>query len=132
MSCRERATRLVSQHIVLNKGYYGYTPLHLACDKKTFVNGAKSRKNICIFPCASVLRLLLECGGDEFVAAKDHRGNTPLHIAAQSDSLVCVRELLFYADSSIVQMKNNDKKTAHDLTSTEKIRSLLKFYSTTS
>ena len=127
-TCKDRASLLVSQNIVLNKSYYGYTPLHMVCDKKTFVNGAKSRKNICHYPCPSLLHLLLEAGGDEFISVKDHRGNTPLHIAAQSSSIGCVRELLYYLEPSNVHAHNCEDKTPTDLASSDAIKILLSNY----
>ncbi|XP_065195952.1 protein fem-1 homolog C-like [Sycon ciliatum] len=117
VACREAAQRFVYQRFVLHKGYNNYTPLHLVCDKKTFVSGAKSRKNFCQFPSPPLLKLLLESGADQIIEERDSRGNTPLHTAAASGNVGCVREMLFYLTAKQATLTNHSGVTAASISS---------------
>lgn len=121
--CQKAARALNSLQIVLHKGYYAYTPLHLACDSKTFVHGPKSRKTVCKFPAPTVVRLLLQAGAS--VNQFDSRGNTALHIACQSDSIACVAEMLPYVQACDLHYENKAGKVPAALSSNDSLKLLV-------
>uniref|UniRef100_A0A8C6THM1 Protein fem-1 homolog B n=1 Tax=Neogobius melanostomus TaxID=47308 RepID=A0A8C6THM1_9GOBI len=107
----------------------GSTLLHLAVSPGTQVNSCYT-KDVCIFPNAQVVKLLLECGAQ--VDAVDHEGNTPLHVIVQYDQLICDLLTLHTIISSLVEagahtdMANKQKKTPLDMCSTSAAKDLLK------
>uniref|UniRef100_A0A8C6S3I6 Fem-1 homolog b n=1 Tax=Neogobius melanostomus TaxID=47308 RepID=A0A8C6S3I6_9GOBI len=107
----------------------GSTLLHLAVSPGTQVNSCYT-KDVCIFPNAQVVKLLLECGAQ--VDAVDHEGNTPLHVIVQYDQLICDLLTLHTIITSLVEagahtdMANKQKKTPLDMCSTSAAKDLLK------
>lgn len=85
----------------------GMTPLHLA-----------SRENHLL-----VVRELIKHGSN--VCAQSNTGSTPLFIASLNENITIVQELLPLSD---VSLKNNNGKTALDVTHNDEIRDLIKMY----
>uniref|UniRef100_A0AAY4DTR1 Protein fem-1 homolog C n=1 Tax=Denticeps clupeoides TaxID=299321 RepID=A0AAY4DTR1_9TELE len=90
------------------RGKNGFSPLHLAVDRRTTCVG---RYPVCKFPSLQVAAVLLECGAD--VDCRDQDDNSPLHVAAANNHADIMKLLI--AGGTHFDSTNALRQTACDL-----------------
>ena len=122
--------KLIKQNPTLSNGY---TPLHMCCDRDTYIDYEHTLQDIVRFPNVLLCKTFITCGAK--VDTQDKKNNSPLHLIVSSSYKGTDFEALFEIVTCLcengahVDICNLQHKIAMDIADANALKDLLRSYS---